>query len=621
MLEALDRFDWKSVHHAYGPATDVPGWLRAMAKEGKRGKDFSSFVSAVNHQGSATPAALPAVPFLLELVASGAGPIAELTILLGDLAAAGDHTNVLRFGSEVIAAHPDGAALSAAVGAGLAVFRRLVARDSPRARAAATVPLAILGDGDGKSVKALVAAIEGEEKPEPLAAFLLALAWLGREKRDAKTVARLDEYAKHKATAVRVAAAIGACWLDASPARTRLLAAMVAKAPSSAAVPFGNGDLRGMAVAELAARSVRDGNVDAFLDLNDELDLVPERELYEVVLAAIAPELAKPPVEPVLATDFDGAQRRVLARLTQRVIARSKNAHVPLDAFDKRGILDPVRVFGGVAAGPLDEAVDGEPLWRHARRARDGRSEVSRWSAVVKEWVKGDAAKRDALARDCFANGHRLSMPYPYVDDEPIAEEWAKSAAWGAMLAATLEEVGPELLGELAQGTTRTAAYAVAPWVRARGGKPDATARRSVAEILGSEVREPSLGRAVLEALHPTAREALAKRCAFDIFVADSERPPRAYLRGAWHWLDLSPALTTKVCKEIASWDALPEAEEDPKMKESIAAEVTSMLARSPTARAAAKSLVARAKPAGRRILETLLAQAVPFARCGVSSA
>lgn len=29
-------FDWKSVQHAYGPATEVPSWLRTIAKERKR---------------------------------------------------------------------------------------------------------------------------------------------------------------------------------------------------------------------------------------------------------------------------------------------------------------------------------------------------------------------------------------------------------------------------------------------------------------------------------------------------------------------------------------------------------------------------------------------------------
>lgn len=31
MINDLDRIDWSSMNHAYGPAADVPLWLQAMA--------------------------------------------------------------------------------------------------------------------------------------------------------------------------------------------------------------------------------------------------------------------------------------------------------------------------------------------------------------------------------------------------------------------------------------------------------------------------------------------------------------------------------------------------------------------------------------------------------------
>lgn len=448
-----------------------------------------------------------------------------------------------------------------------------------------------------------------EQKAESLAACLLALAWLARERGGAAALSLLAAHAKHKAAAVRVAAAIGGSWLDGSPARTRALAATVPKAPTAAAVPFGHGDLRGLAVAQIAARSMQGGNADAFLDLNAELDLLPDRELYEVVLAAIVPALAKRPVEPPLASDFSDEQRRVLVRLAEHVaVARSKNEHVPLDAFDARGIMDPVRLLGVGAGGPLDDLVDGEPLWRHARRARDGRGEVSRWTAIVKRWTQGDAKKCEALAKDCFANGYCLSMPYPYAYDRPIAEQWKENEAWGAVLRATLDGVAPALLGELACGTTRAAAYAVGPWIAALEGKLDASAKKTVLAILSSVVPERSVGRAVLEALAPSAREELADKCAFDVLVANGERPPRVYLRGAWQWLDLSPALTMLACKQVASWSEVPEAAAMPRVEEAIVAEVVRLLGGAKSARSCAKSLLGDAKLAGRRVLEQVIA-------------
>ena len=38
MLENLDRIDWGKLSHAYGPATDVPDQLLALASPGLRGR-------------------------------------------------------------------------------------------------------------------------------------------------------------------------------------------------------------------------------------------------------------------------------------------------------------------------------------------------------------------------------------------------------------------------------------------------------------------------------------------------------------------------------------------------------------------------------------------------------
>ena len=55
---------------------------------------------------------------------------------------------------------------------------------------------------------------------------------------------------------------------------------------------------------------------------------------------------------------------------------------------------------------------------------------------------------------------------------------------------ATLDGVAPALLGELACGTTRAAAYAVGPWIAALEGKLDALAKERVLAILSSVVPE-----------------------------------------------------------------------------------------------------------------------------------
>ncbi|WP_327003705.1 HEAT repeat domain-containing protein [Dactylosporangium sp. NBC_01737] len=69
MLEGLDAVDWPAFDGAYGPATDTPDILRAMAdpdpetaREGQH-----EFASSVWHQGSVYPVTVVAVPFLVEL--------------------------------------------------------------------------------------------------------------------------------------------------------------------------------------------------------------------------------------------------------------------------------------------------------------------------------------------------------------------------------------------------------------------------------------------------------------------------------------------------------------------------------------------------------------------------
>lgn len=40
LLDGLDEVDWGSLHHAYGPATDVPGLLRALVDPASAGLDL-----------------------------------------------------------------------------------------------------------------------------------------------------------------------------------------------------------------------------------------------------------------------------------------------------------------------------------------------------------------------------------------------------------------------------------------------------------------------------------------------------------------------------------------------------------------------------------------------------
>jgi hypothetical protein len=72
MLKGVDRVNWGRLTHAYGPADDVPGWLRALtARDAEaRTNAIRSLHATICHQGSRYRASAPAVPFLFELLES-----------------------------------------------------------------------------------------------------------------------------------------------------------------------------------------------------------------------------------------------------------------------------------------------------------------------------------------------------------------------------------------------------------------------------------------------------------------------------------------------------------------------------------------------------------------------
>src|SRR6185312_10503993 len=71
MLDGLGTVDWKTLKHAYGPATDVPDMIRALgsADAGIRDSAMHSAFGNIFHQGTRYPATPAALPFLVELAA------------------------------------------------------------------------------------------------------------------------------------------------------------------------------------------------------------------------------------------------------------------------------------------------------------------------------------------------------------------------------------------------------------------------------------------------------------------------------------------------------------------------------------------------------------------------
>ncbi|GGR79519.1 hypothetical protein GCM10010169_24620 [Micromonospora fulviviridis] len=91
-LAGLDDVPWESLHHAYGPAVDVPDQLRALrsAAAPVRHRALSELFGNVYHQGTRWGASCHAVPFLVALADDPDTPdraaVAHLlrSVVLGD---------------------------------------------------------------------------------------------------------------------------------------------------------------------------------------------------------------------------------------------------------------------------------------------------------------------------------------------------------------------------------------------------------------------------------------------------------------------------------------------------------------------------------------------------------
>ncbi|MFE6888205.1 HEAT repeat domain-containing protein [Streptomyces sp. NPDC057694] len=76
MINELEGVDWSSMSHAYGPADDVPVWLREMGSPDPevREKAFGNFYGAAHHQGDVYPCTAASLPFLFALADGPATP-------------------------------------------------------------------------------------------------------------------------------------------------------------------------------------------------------------------------------------------------------------------------------------------------------------------------------------------------------------------------------------------------------------------------------------------------------------------------------------------------------------------------------------------------------------------
>ncbi|MBV1856550.1 HEAT repeat domain-containing protein [Catellatospora tritici] len=290
MLERLDDIDWALLTHAYGPADDVPGQIRDLARadDDVRIGAYQQLYASIVHQGSRYEATAYAAPFLLELLADEDVPDRPVLVeMLAVMAIGGDEAwlpgtfpvalmrEQAHGGDAVRAAaprpdHPDyddeseyryvealsdedqqryyrhiELAVYDAVRAGVPLLRELLRAPDPALRIRAAYTLAWFPEDAADSVPALLAAAtdaqDTAEQVRAAATALVAAGLLGHRPPDHLLAA--PERVTRWAAAVATALVDGD---DAPDAAVTELLGWASGAPRDQ-IPFLDGNLAGLA--------------------------------------------------------------------------------------------------------------------------------------------------------------------------------------------------------------------------------------------------------------------------------------------------------------------------------------------------------------------------------------
>jgi hypothetical protein len=163
-LAGLADVAWGDLRHAYGPAGDVPGLLRAIASGDAEaaGDAVSALFGNIWHQGTVYLATPYAVPFLARMAAAGIAP-GDLVSLLGCIAESNDDVT--------------GGSARAAVAAEADLLISLLRNAASEVRTQAAWALARCQAGDG-AFTALLAQLAAEKDPLVRPTLLKAMSEL-----------------------------------------------------------------------------------------------------------------------------------------------------------------------------------------------------------------------------------------------------------------------------------------------------------------------------------------------------------------------------------------------------------------------------------------------------------
>jgi HEAT repeat protein/plasmid stability protein len=214
MLENLDDIDWSRLSHAYGPATDVPGWIRDLASAGDVEGALYGLYASIVHQGTVYDASARVVPFLIELLQTDGVPTKpQILNLLACLGSGSGYEKDVRNARK-------------AVGRGTALYVRLLQASERDIRMTAPFVLATCIDSPALAEEGLIRGIARESDSRIKASMIIGLVRLWRhvpaadaERRD--VLANL--WSPNQAPVVRLAAALGSTELEMEPADTAVI--------------------------------------------------------------------------------------------------------------------------------------------------------------------------------------------------------------------------------------------------------------------------------------------------------------------------------------------------------------------------------------------------------------
>ncbi|WP_086829863.1 hypothetical protein [Allokutzneria sp. NRRL B-24872] len=183
MFAGLDKIDWLSLEHAYGPAADVPEILRGLASTDARARElaYEDFADALHHGGDVHEPTALCVPFLLEAVFEPSTPQrADLLDLIASVCGA-DETGLDTWTPgepDPHENHRHAATARASVSAELPQLLALFDDPAPEVRRALPIVLAVCQEHWATTLSVLYGRIAAEPDPHARAAVVRAVGMI-----------------------------------------------------------------------------------------------------------------------------------------------------------------------------------------------------------------------------------------------------------------------------------------------------------------------------------------------------------------------------------------------------------------------------------------------------------